>query len=41
MLSYDYSIIYRKDILNTVADALSRRSHEQQGQLLQMMVSSV
>ncbi|KAA3470893.1 polyprotein [Gossypium australe] len=41
MLRYDYSILYRKGSLNTVADALSRRSHVQEGQMFQCEISKV
>lgn len=41
MLGYDYSIAYRSGTSNVVADALSRRSHEHEGQFLQLEVSTV
>lgn len=35
MLGYDYYITYRKGAQNLVADALSRKAHEFEGQFLQ------
>ncbi|KAA3479510.1 Sterol 3-beta-glucosyltransferase [Gossypium australe] len=35
MLGYDFSIAYKKGVYNIVVDALSRRSHMQEGQLFQ------